>query len=81
MKNSWNTIYHNILILFYILTFLSGEKGDKPVKEEANAPEISESLVNEIKQSTLAMFEATVKDAHKNSKDFSSSNEYLMVTY
>ena len=42
---------------------------------------MSESMVNEIKQSTLAMFEATVKDAHNTSKDFSSSNEYLMVTY
>ena len=36
-------------------------------------------MIEEIKQSTLAMFEATVMGANKESKDFSSSNEYLMV--
>lgn len=52
---------------------------DKKVKEESGNVEISDSMIEEIKQSTLAMFEATVMGANKESKDFSSSNEYLMV--
>ena len=58
----------------------SVEKGDKAVKEESKTVELSESVVEEIKQSTLAMFEGTVLESSKETSDFSSSNEYLMVT-
>jgi hypothetical protein len=49
------------------------------IKEEPNTIEVNESVVEEIKQSTQAMFEATVMDSSKESSDFSSSNECLMV--
>ena len=51
------------------------------MKDETDNVEISDSMIEEIKQSTLAMFEATVMGANKESKDFSSSNEYLMVRF